>query len=227
MTASISLSIIIPALNEAANLPPLLAQLAPLRARGAQVIVADGGSEDGSPALLAELAQWLCAPRGRARQMNAGAAQASGELLWFVHADSQIPPDADRLIGAALADGQRCGGRFDVAIGGRPWMLKVVAQMINWRSRLTGIATGDQGIFIRRSSFIELAGFADLPLMEDVELTTRLRHISKPACIHERLLTSGRRWETRGVWRTIFLMWRLRWAYWRGVPIAQIAEAYR
>jgi rSAM/selenodomain-associated transferase 2 len=227
MTASISLSIIIPALNEAANLPLLLAQLAPLRERGAQLIVADGGSDDGAPELLAELAQWLPAPRGRARQMNAGAAQASGELLWFVHADSQIPPAADHLIGAALADGQHCWGRFDVAISGRPWMLKVVAQMINWRSRLTGIATGDQGIFVRRSTFEGLGGFADLPLMEDVELTSRLRKISKPACIRERLTTSGRRWQTRGVWRTIFLMWRLRWAYWRGVPIAQIAEAYR
>jgi rSAM/selenodomain-associated transferase 2 len=227
MTASISLSIIIPALNEAANLPLLLAQLAPLRERGAQLIVADGGSDDGAPELLAELAQWLPAPRGRARQMNAGAAQASGELLWFVHADSQIPPAADRLIGAALADGRHCWGRFDVAISGRPWMLKVVARMINWRSRLTGIATGDQGIFVRRSTFEGLGGFADLPLMEDVELTTRLCTISRPACIREPLLTSGRRWQTRGVWRTIFLMWRLRWAYWRGVPIAQIAEAYR
>jgi rSAM/selenodomain-associated transferase 2 len=227
MTSSVSLSIIIPALNEAAHLPRLLAQLAPLRERGAQLIVADGGSDDGAPELLAELAQWLPAPRGRARQMNAGAAQACGELLWFVHADSQLPEAADRLIAAALADGRHCWGRFDVAISGRPWLLKVVARMINWRSRLTGIATGDQGIFVRRSTFASLGGFADLPLMEDVELTTRLRNISKPACIRERLITSGRRWQARGVWRTIFLMWRLRWAYWRGVSIAQIAEAYR
>lgn len=221
------LSIIIPALNEAANLPRLLAQLAPLRARGAQVIVADGGSRDGSPELLADLAQWLPAPRGRARQMNAGAALASAEVLWFVHADSQLPADADQLIAAALAKGQHCWGRFDVAISGRPWMLKVVARMINWRSRLSGIATGDQGIFVLRSSFESIAGFADLPLMEDIELCVRLRRISKPACIRQRLTTSGRRWETHGVWHTIWLMWRLRWAYWRGVPIEQIAEAYR
>lgn len=221
------LSIIIPALNEAANLPLLLAQLAPLRARGAQVIVADGGSSDGSPELLADLGQWLPAPRGRARQMNAGAGIASGEVLWFVHADSQLPADADQLIAAALASGQHCWGRFDVAISGRPWMLKVVARMINWRSRLSGIATGDQGIFVLRSTFESLGGFAELPLMEDIELCTRLRRLSKPACIRQRLTTSGRRWQTRGLWRTIFLMWRLRWAYWRGVPIEQIAQAYR
>lgn len=227
MKSNPSLSIIIPALNEAANLPLLLAQLAPLRARGAQVIVADGGSRDGSPELLADLAQWLLAPRGRARQMNAGAAIASGEVLWFVHADSQLPADADQLIAAALSNGQHCWGRFDVAISGRPWMLKVVARMINWRSSLSGIATGDQGIFLLRSTFESLGGFAELPLMEDVQLCTQLRRISKPACIRQRLTTSGRRWETRGVWRTIWLMWRLRWAYWRGVPIEQIAEAYR
>lgn len=221
-----NISIIIPALNEAANLPQLLSQLAPLRQRGAQLIIADGGSTDGSPELLAGLAQWLSAPRGRARQMNAGAAQAKGEVLWFVHADSRLPEQADRLIAAALADGQHCWGRFDLRISGRPWLLKVVAQLINWRSRLTGIATGDQGIFVLRSTFESLGGFADLPLMEDVELTSRLRQISRPACIRERLTTSGRRWETRGLWRTIFLMWRLRWAYWRGVPIEQIAKAY-
>ena len=221
-----NISIIIPALNEAANLPQLLSQLAPLRQRGAQLIIADGGSTDGAPERLAELAQWLPAPRGRARQMNAGAAPATGEVLWFVHADSQLPEQADALIAAALADGQHCWGRFDLRISGRPWLLKVVAQLINWRSRLTGIATGDQGIFVLRSTFESLGGFADLPLMEDVELTSRLRQISRPACIRERLTTSGRRWESRGLWRTIFLMWRLRWAYWRGVPIEQIAKAY-
>ncbi|OHC25855.1 MAG: glycosyl transferase [Pseudomonadales bacterium RIFCSPLOWO2_12_59_9] len=221
-----NISIIIPALNEAANLPLLLSQLAPLRQRGAQLIIADGGSEDGSPELLADLAQWLPAPRGRARQMNAGAAQATGEVLWFVHADSQLPEQADGLITTALADGRHCWGRFDLRISGRPWLLRVVAQLINWRSRLTGIATGDQGIFVLRSTFESLGGFAELPLMEDVELTSRLRNISKPACISERLTTSGRRWETHGLWRTILLMWRLRWAYWRGVAIEQIAKAY-
>ena len=222
-----SLSIIIPALNEAANLPELLAELAPLQARGAQIIVADGGSTDGSRALLPADVLWLDAPRGRARQMNAGAAQATGTVLWFVHADTRLPAAADQLIDAALADEQHCWGRFDLRIDGRPWLLKVVGRLINWRSRLTSIATGDQGIFVLRSHFEALGGYADQPLMEDIELCTRLRQLSRPACIGTRLSTSGRRWEQRGVWRTIFLMWRLRWAYWRGVPVAQLAEAYR
>ena len=222
-----SLSIIIPALNEAANLPELLAELAPLQARGAQIIVADGGSTDGSRALLPAGVLWLDAPRGRARQMNAGAVQATGTVLWFVHADTRLPAAADQLIEAALADEQHCWGRFDLRIDGRPWLLKVVARLINWRSRLTSIATGDQGIFVLRSHFEALGGYADQPLMEDIELCTRLRQLSRPACITTRLSTSGRRWEQRGVWRTIFLMWRLRWAYWRGVPVAQLAEAYR
>ena len=222
-----SLSIIIPALNEAANLPELLAELAPLQARGAQIIVADGGRTDGSRALWPAGVLWLDAPRGRARQMNAGAAQATGTVLWFVHADTRLPAVVDQLIEAALADGRHCWGRFDLRIDGRPWLLKVVARLINWRSRLTSIATGDQGIFVLHSCFEALGGYADQPLMEDIELCTRLRQLSRPACITTRLSTSGRRWEQRGVWRTIFLMWRLRWAYWRGVPVAQLAEAYR
>ena len=222
-----SLSIIIPTLNEAANLPALLAELAPLQARGAQIIVADGGSTDASRDLLPAAVEWLDAPRGRARQMNAGAAQASGSVLWFVHADPRLPAEADQLIEAALAGGRHCWGRFDLRIDGRPWLLKVVARLISWRSRLTSIATGDQGIFVLRSHFETLGGYADQPLMEDIELCTRLRQLSAPACIGTRLSTSGRRWEQRGVWRTIWLMWRLRWAYWRGVPAAQLAEAYR
>ena len=222
-----SLSIIIPALNEAANLPELLAELAPLQARGAQIIVADGGSTDGSRAFLPAGVLWLDAPRGRARQMNAGAVQATGSVLWFVHADTRLPAVADQLIEAALAGGRHCWGRFDLRIDGRPWLLKVVGRLINWRSRLTSIATGDQGIFVLHSCFEALGGYADQPLMEDIELCTRLRQLSRPACIGTRLRTSGRRWEQRGVWRTIFLMWRLRLAYWRGVPVAQLAEAYR
>lgn len=222
-----SLSIIIPTLNEAANLPALLAELAPLQARGAQIIVADGGSTDASRDLLPAAVEWLDAPRGRARQMNAGAAQASGSVLWFVHADTRLPAEADQLIEAALAGGRHCWGRFDLRIDGRPWLLKVVARLISWRSRLTSIATGDQGIFVLRSHFETLGGYADQPLMEDIELCMRLRQLSAPACIGTRLSTSGRRWEQRGVWRTIWLMWRLRWAYWRGVPAAQLAEAYR
>ncbi len=221
-----TLSIIIPVLNEVAQLPALLARLAPLQARGAQVLVVDGGSRDGSAQLPRTDVEWLQAAPGRARQMNAGAAQARGEVLLFLHADTQLPALADQLLTQALATG-RVWGRFDVRISGRAWLLPMVAFMMNRRSRLTGIATGDQAMFVRRDTFEALGGFAEQPLMEDIELSVRLRRIGAPACLRAKVITSGRRWESRGVWRTIFLMWRLRWAYWRGVPASQLAEAYR
>lgn len=221
------LSIIIPVLNEVARLPELLEGLAPLRERGAQLIVVDGGSTDGTALLARDGVEWVDSAPGRARQMNAGAARARGELLLFLHADTRLPALADQQVAAALAAGPWVWGRFDVRIEGRPWMLRVVAFMMNWRSRLSGIATGDQAIFVRRERFEALGGFADQPLMEDIELSARLRRLSPPACLAGPAITSGRRWEERGLWPTIFLMWRLRWAYWRGVPVSRIAEAYR
>jgi len=221
-----TLSIIIPVLNEAAQLPEVFARLASLQARGAQVLVVDGGSSDGSAQLPRAGVEWLQAAPGRARQMNAGAAQARGEVLLFLHADTQLPVQADQLLTQALAR-DRVWGRFDVRISGRAWLLPVVAFMMNRRSRLTGIATGDQAMFVRRDTFEALGGFAEQPLMEDIELSVRLRRISAPACLRAKVITSGRRWDSRGVWRTIFLMWRLRWAYWRGVPASRLAEAYR
>ncbi len=222
------LAIVVPVLDEAENLPRLLAALAPLRERGAEIVVADGGSRDGSPALAAEAgARVVAAPRGRARQMNAGAAQATGDVLLFLHADTLLPPAADRLVHDALADGRHVWGRFDVSIEGRPPMLRVVAWMMNRRSRLTGIATGDQAMFVSRAAFEAVGGFPDLPLMEDIELSRRLKARSAPACLRARVRTSGRRWERHGVWRTIFLMWRLRWAWWRGTPAETLAARYR
>lgn len=222
------LSIVVPVLNEADALPVLLERLLPLVRHGCEVIIADGGSEDGS----ADIARCggftvVRAPRGRARQMNAGAAHATGAALLFLHADTELPEGADVLVGQALSGGATRWGRFDVCIAGRPAMLRVVGLMMNLRSRLTGIATGDQAMFVTRAAFVAAGGFPDQPLMEDIELSRRLRAISRPACIARCATTSGRRWETRGVWRTIFLMWRLRWDYWRGVPASQLAEAYR
>jgi len=167
----------------------------------------------------------VVAPAGRARQMNAGAAAAQGELLLFLHADTQLPDGADHLVRRALLAAP--WGRFDVRISGRPFMLRVVAALMNLRSRWTGIATGDQAIFVTRAAFEQVGGFPDQPLMEDVEISRRLRTVGRPSCLRERVATSGRRWETRGVWRTIFLMWRLRWSYWRGAPVQVLAEAYR
>ncbi len=216
-----------PVLDEAAAIGATLAALAPLRARGTELIVVDGGSSDATCALAAPLADaLLAAPRGRARQMNAGAARAQGDALLFLHADTLLPPHADALVQQALAGGA-VWGRFDVRIDGRPWLLRLVAALMNQRSRCTGIATGDQAMFVRRDVFWRVGGFPDQPLMEDIALSQRLRAVARPACLRARATTSGRRWQSRGVWRTIFLMWRLRWRYWRGEPADALARAYR
>jgi rSAM/selenodomain-associated transferase 2 len=221
------LSIVIPALDEAAGIEALLQALQPWRARGVELVLADGGSSDATPALARPWADAVVdAPRGRALQMNAGAAQARAEALLFLHADTQLPPQADRLVLQALAGGA-VWGRFDVRIAGRPRMLRVVAGLMNLRSRLSGIATGDQAIFVSRAAFDRVGGFPVQPLMEDIEISRRLKQLGPPACLRAQVCTSGRRWEQRGVWRTIVLMWRLRWRYWRGESPARLAEAYR
>lgn len=222
------LSIIVPVLNEARVLPGLLEHLLPLVRHGCEVIIADGGSEDGS-ANIAEYAGFTVvrAFRGRARQMNAGAARAIGTVLLFLHADTQLPDGAGVLVVQALSGSAHRWGRFDVCISGRPFMLRVVGHMMNLRSRWSGIATGDQAMFVTRIAFEAVGGFPDQPLMEDIELSKRLCAFSRPACIARCVTTSGRRWERRGVWRTIFLMWRLRWDYWRGVPVQRLAKIYR
>jgi GT2 family glycosyltransferase len=145
----------------------------------------------------------------------------------FLHADTVLPKGTADLVVGALSGRPSVWGRFDVRIAGRPFMLKVVSRMMNLRSRLSGIATGDQAIFVTRAAFDAVGGFPDQPLMEDIELSRRLLAISRPARIVRPAVTSGRRWESRGVWRTIFLMWRLRWRYWRGVPAWKLAESYR
>lgn len=222
------LSIVIPILNEAQVLPRLLERLLPLRRHGVEIVFVDGGSDDGS-AVLAECGGFtvLHASRGRARQMNAGALAASGDVLLFLHADTVLPSGVTQLLERALGDGSHVWGRFDVSISGRAAVLRVVAALMNQRSRLTGIATGDQAIFMIRGAYETVGGFPDQPLMEDIEMSRRLCRISRPACIAQKVVTSGRRWESRGVWRTIALMWRLRWAYWRGVSPDKLAELYR
>jgi len=221
------LSIVVPALNEAAGITATLQALAPLRERGHELIVVDGGSSDGTAALAAPLAdRVVAAETGRAAQMNAGAALAQGDWLLFLHADTRLPADADAALQRAAQAGAGWG-RFDVHIEGRSAWLPVIATLMNWRSRLSGIATGDQAIFVRTALFRRLGGYAALPLMEDIELSRRLRATGRPACLRERVLTSGRRWESRGVWRTVLLMWRLRWRYWRGTPAEELARAYR
>jgi rSAM/selenodomain-associated transferase 2 len=221
------LSIVMPVLDEAARIDATLAALAPLRALGAELIVVDGGSQDGTPTRCAGAADLVfVSPRGRARQMNAGAKAASGAALLFLHADTTLAPDALALVAAALA--QRAWGRFDVRIAGRSRWLPLVAASMNARSRLSGIATGDQALFMRREAFEAVGGFPDQPLMEDVEICRRLRRrAGAPACLRARVHTSGRRWDERGAWRTIILMWRLRLLYWLGVRADRLAAAYR
>ena len=221
------LSIVVPVLDEAAGIEATLASLGPLRVRGAEVVVVDGGSRDDTIGRARPLADRVePAPRGRARQMNHGARATRGTVLLFLHADTRLPAGADRLVLDAIGDGAHWG-RFDVRIVGRHPMLRIVAALMNLRSRLTGIATGDQALFVRRETFECVGGFPDQPLMEDVELCRRLRRIAPPCCLRARVATSGRRWETRGVWRTILLMWRLRWRYWRGESAESLAAAYR
>jgi len=221
------LSIVVPVLDEAAGIADTLQALAPLREQAHEVIVVDGGSRDATMALAAPWADRVVeGPRGRARQMNAGAALADGDVLLFLHADTVMPAAAQASLRVAIEAGAPWG-RFDVRIVGASAWLPVIAALMNWRSRWTGIATGDQAIFVQAALFRRLGGYAEQPLMEDIELSRRLRLVAPPACLPERVLTSGRRWDTRGVWHTVFLMWRLRWRYWRGEAPEVLAQAYR
>jgi len=221
------LSVIVPALNEADGIDATLASLQPLRARGHEILVVDGGSTDGTPDRAARRAdRVLRGPRGRARQMAAGVAACRGTVLWFVHADTVVPPDADlTLLTALTRDGYRWG-RFDVNLAGCHALLPTVSAAMNLRSRLTGIATGDQGLFVTRTLYDAVGGFPDQPLMEDIALSRRLKAHGPPACLRVRLLTSARRWERDGVARTIALMWRLRLAYALGADPAALAQRY-
>jgi len=222
-----SLSIIVPVLNEAAVIVTALEALAALRERGAEVIVVDGGSADRTAALAEPFADSvITSARGRAVQMNAGAAVARGDVLLFLHADTRLPPDPDRIILDGLARSGRAWGRFDVSIEGCHPLLRVVATSMNARSRLTGIATGDQAMFMTRKAFTGVGGFPDIALMEDIELSRRLKRISPPLRLRARVTTSSRRWENRGVLRTILLMWRLRLAYFFGASPDDLARRY-
>ena len=250
--AAPTLSIIIPVLNEGPGIAQTLLALAPLRARGAQVIVVDGGSADdtveqarqtlqappiqGGPAdgarddalpRPARAWQVISAPPGRAAQMNTGAQRANGTTLLFLHADTHLPPAADTLVARALNRGTHHWGRFDVHIAGQHGMLRVIAALMNVRSRWSGIATGDQAMFMTRAAFDTVGGFPAQPLMEDIEMSKRLLRLSRPACLRQHVVTSGRRWETRGIWRTVLLMWRLRFAYWRGASPERLAGLFR
>jgi rSAM/selenodomain-associated transferase 2 len=223
----VRLSVVIPTLNEGERIAATLRALAPAQRRGAELIVVDGGSEDRTMALAAAMAdRVLSAARGRAAQLNAGAAAASGSVLLFLHADSQPPPAFDHVLLAAVAQRELAWGRFDVRIASARRTLDLVAAMMNLRSRLTGIATGDQGIFATRALFERLGGFPLQPLMEDIAFSREAKRLAAPVCLRSRIVTSGRRWERHGVAKTILLMWRLRLAYFCGADPRDLALRY-
>lgn len=218
------IAIIVPALNEAAT---LRATLAPLRGLDADVIVVDGGSADSTMELArAGGCTVIDAPRGRAHQMNAGAACSDADVLLFLHADTRLPANALALVRDGLTASGRVWGRFDVAIAGTHALLPLIAGLMNLRSRLTGIATGDQAIFVTREAFRHVGGFPAIALMEDIALSRLLKRLSPPLALRARVRTSGRRWERNGVVRTIVLMWRLRLAYYLGADPATLARHY-
>lgn len=221
------LSIIIPVLNEGDGIAAALDALAHLRALGTEVIVVDGGSHDAT----LERAQLradriVLAARGRALQMNAGAERASGDVLLFLHADTRLPAEAACVVLNGLDQSRRVWGRFDVKIDGRSRLLPMVAWLMRLRSRLTGIATGDQAIFLRREAFQAVGGFPPIALMEDIAICKRLKRLGRPLCLRACVTTSGRRWEKNGVLSTILLMWRLRFAYFLGADPKQLARQY-
>jgi rSAM/selenodomain-associated transferase 2 len=219
-------SVIIPTLNEAEHIQQLLDDLQPLREAGGELIVVDGGSTDATCQLArAQVDQLLQTTAGRARQMNAGAASASGSHLWFVHADTRVSAEVLAALLAACR-GDLLWGRFDLRLSGERRLFRVIETLINWRSRLSGVATGDQGMLVAKTAFKSAGGFPDMPLMEDVALSKKLRKMRWPHCFTTRLWTSSRRWEESGVWRTILLMWWLRLAYFVGVPADRLAGYY-
>ncbi|WP_245749965.1 TIGR04283 family arsenosugar biosynthesis glycosyltransferase [Marinobacter zhejiangensis] len=227
MSELFKVSVVMPVWREEASIEVALTALQALREQGHEVIVVDGGSDDRTVALATPLCDRLVvsAP-GRALQMNAGAGCAQGEVLLFLHADTRLPPSVIPHL-EKIRSGRRVWGRFDVRLSGQRSMFRVISGFMNLRSRLTGIATGDQAMFVRRDVFEALNGFAPIALMEDVELSSRLRLVSRPYCAPDPVITDSRRWEQHGTWRTIFLMWRLRWRYWRGESPDSLAKAYR
>jgi rSAM/selenodomain-associated transferase 2 len=227
VSETVSLSIIVPVWQEAAGIVASLSALQPLREAGHEVIVVDAGSPDGTAGLARPLCdRVVTSGRGRAVQMNAGAGVARGDVLLFLHADTRLPASAPAWLARFVAS-PRAWGRFDVRLSGRRPLFRVIAWFMNRRSRLTGICTGDQALFVRREVFQAQGGFQPIPLMEDIELSRRLKRVSPPFCIADPVVTDSRRWETLGPWRTIVLMWRLRWRYWRGESPESLAQIYR
>jgi len=223
---NLKVSVIIPVLNEANHLPDLLRKLQVYREQAHEIVVVDGGSSDGTAEIAEELSdQVVRSDRGRATQMNSGARIATGDILLFLHADTILPANACELIGSSVTAGKRWG-RFDVRLSGSEKVFRLIEALINWRSRITSIATGDQAIFISRELFDQVGGFPEIPLMEDVAMSKRLKRMARPACLDTAVVTSSRRWEEHGVLRTVLLMWWLRLLYFIGVSPCRLRKLY-
>jgi rSAM/selenodomain-associated transferase 2 len=221
------ISIIIPALNEERRIKQTLKQLQHLRKAGHEVILVDGESLDRTIPIAHPLVdQLITSPAGRAIQMNRGAEKATGDILWFLHADSIVPETADTLIIDCFTYKNKVWGRFDISLSGHKPIFRLIEFMMNLRSRITGIATGDQGIFMLRYAFDQIGGFPEIPLMEDIAMSTRLKRIKPPARIKQRLITSSRRWEKHGIIKTILKMWWLRLAFYLGASPRYLANRY-
>jgi rSAM/selenodomain-associated transferase 2 len=222
-----TLSIIIPVLNEAGIIVSALSRLQSFRAAGHEIIVVDGGSNDGTPTLSEPLAnRVISSPRGRAHQMNAGAEIASGGILLFLHADTLLPENADRLIFSGMARTGKMWGRFDASLSGKHCLFPIIASLMNLRSRIASIATADQAIFVERRLFEAVHGFPEIDLMEDIAMSKILKRTGKPLCLWHRVLTSSRRWEKNGILRTVLQMWFQRLAYFLGVDPRHLARCY-
>ncbi|MDH5189696.1 MAG: TIGR04283 family arsenosugar biosynthesis glycosyltransferase [Gammaproteobacteria bacterium] len=220
------ISIIIPALNEEKNILQTLSSLQTFRQRGHEIILVDGGSTDSTESIAKPLCDIVLSTRkGRACQMHAGATASHGDVLWFIHADTIAPQNADHMIEKALT--KKSWGRFDVTISGKSWLFRIIAVMMNLRSRITGICTGDQGIFVKKETYMRHGGYPDIPLMEDIAISKQLKKTELPACITIPMLTSGRRWDQKGVVKTMLLMWWLRFLYFIGVSPVKLSDIYK
>lgn len=221
------ISIVIPVLNEGKQVVGFLEGLQPYRNQNIEIIVVDGGSDDRTVELATRFADMVIESiRGRANQMNRGVDSATGDILLFLHADTRLPQRFRETLAGEFWESESSWGRFDVKLTGSHYLFRVIEFFINWRSRLTGIATGDQAIFMKRPVFDRLGGFLPVPCMEDIALSTELKKISKPFCIHNPVTTSSRRWEQEGILRTVLLMWRLRLAYFFGADPARLVHLY-
>ena len=220
------LSIIIPTWNESSCIATTLTLLQPIR-QWSEIIVVDAGSEDSTQELARPLADLvITSEKGRAVQMNTGANSANGQYLLFLHADTQMPLTTQSALFTTLKQ-TPVWGRFDIALSGQTIILQIVATFMNWRSRLTGIATGDQGIFVQQTQFTTIGQFPNIALMEDIAISRKLRKVSRPTCIAQPLITSSRRWESAGSMATIMLMWRLRLQYFFGTDPEKLAHIYQ